>query len=130
MARPLRIEFAGAIDHVRARGNAHDRVRMLPDRTSSIGRATAFVHPNVILTKIARKYGVDPDRLTNPKERARDARNIAIWMVAELCGLKLREIGELFGGIDYAAVAECIRRVRISYSEKNTRALIAEILNV
>ena len=130
MARALTIEIAGAIHRVCPRGKSRDRVKALPDRLPSIRQATEFVHPEVVLSNVGRKYGVDPHRLTNPKECARNARIVAMWMVAELCGLKLREIGEIFGGIDYFAVAECIRRVRRRYSEKSARALISEMLNV
>jgi hypothetical protein len=41
----------------------------------------------------------------------------------------LRQIGELFGGLDYAAVAQRIRRARNKYSEKEARALLTEMSN-
>ena len=104
-----------------------------PDRSRelrSTRHTTQFVQPDVILRKVSQKFGVDLERLTSPRERASEARNVAIWMMAELCGLKLQAIGELFGGLDYSAVAQRIRRTRLNYSEETSRDLIAEMLNV
>ena len=42
----------------------------------------------------------------------------------------LREIGELFSGLDYAAVAERIRRARSAHDAQTNRKLLKEILNV
>jgi hypothetical protein len=42
----------------------------------------------------------------------------------------LREIGELFGGLDYAEVAQRIRRTRSSHDAVAARKLIKEMLNV
>jgi hypothetical protein len=39
-------------------------------------------------------------------------------------------IGELFGGLDYAAVAQRIRRIRSSHDSIAARKLKAEMLNV
>ena len=35
----------------------------------------------------------------------------AMALVWEKCALSLREIGQMFGGIDYAAIAQRIRRI-------------------
>jgi chromosomal replication initiation ATPase DnaA len=42
----------------------------------------------------------------------------------------LREIGELFGGLDYAAVAQRIRRIRSSYDAIAARKMVDTMLNV
>ena len=42
----------------------------------------------------------------------------------------LREIGELFGGLDYAAVAQPIRRTNSTYNPIAARRLITTMLNV
>jgi hypothetical protein len=60
MARPWRVEFAGACYHVTARGN----------------------------------WG----------------RDLTLWLGRMHCGLKLRELGELAGGLDYATVSVAMRR--------------------
>jgi hypothetical protein len=53
-----------------------------------------------------------------------------MWMVWETGRKSLREIGELFGGLDYAAVAQRIRRTKSTYSPIAARRLIAAMLNV
>jgi len=40
-----------------------------------------------------------------------EAHNVAMALVWEKCALRLREIGQMFAGIDYAAVAQRIRRI-------------------
>lgn len=79
---------------------------------------------------MARKYQVDPKRLVARGERGLRARNVAMWMIWETGNKSLREIGELFGGLDYAAVAQRIRRVRLSHDAITTRKLLAEMSNV
>ena len=55
-----------------------------------------------------------------------EARNVAIWMVWEKCGMGLREIGELFGGIHYMAIAQRLRRLRPS-SRKLAMKLLSKM---
>jgi hypothetical protein len=40
------------------------------------------------------------------QERGLEARNMAMWMIYETEQKSLREIEDLFGGLDYAAVAQ------------------------
>jgi len=47
-----------------------------------------------------------------------------MWMVWETGSKSLREIGELFGGLDYAAVAQPIRRTESTYNSIAARRLI------
>jgi hypothetical protein len=55
---------------------------------------------------------------------------MAMWMVWETGSKSLREIGELFGRLDYAAVAQRIRRTEVTYNPIAVRRLIFAILNV
>ena len=64
-----------------------------------------------ILKKVARHYGLAVERLQERGGYGLEARNVAMWVVWENCGMSLREIGELFGGLSYAAVAQRLRRV-------------------
>lgn len=79
---------------------------------------------------MAKKFNLKREQLKNPDEYGLRARNVAIWIIAESCGMSLREIGEFFGGLHYSAVAQRIRRARDSYSEKSGRALIVEMSNI
>ena len=57
-------------------------------------------------------------------------RIVAMWMIWETGSKSLREIGELFGGLDYAAVAQRICRTRSNHDAAATQKLIHAILSV
>jgi hypothetical protein len=58
-----------------------------------------------------------------------EAQNVAMALVWERGALSLREIGEFFGGVNYAAVAQRIRRVKKANPEK-LQKLLKEMSNV
>jgi chromosomal replication initiation ATPase DnaA len=110
-----------------------DRVRGLHRErreVTSLRRATARMEAEEILNKVARKYELDPKRLLARGERGLQARNVAMWMIWERADKSLREIGELFGGLDYAAVAQRIRRTRLAHDRATARKLLEEMSNV
>jgi chromosomal replication initiation ATPase DnaA len=49
------------------------------------------------------------------------ARSLAMWAMWQLCELTLRETGLLFGGMDYAAVAQRIRRIKQANATRKER---------
>ena len=73
---------------------------------------------------------MSPKRLLGRSEWGLAARNVAMWLVWECCELSLAEIGKLFGGLDYAAVAQRIRRGRLDFSPAGRRQLIAQMSNI
>jgi chromosomal replication initiation ATPase DnaA len=85
----------------------------------------ASVDPQKILQRVAKKYGVDWQRLVAPGERGLQAKNVAMWIVWETGSKSLREIGELFGGLDYAAVPQRIHRTKSTYNLIAARRPIA-----
>ena len=97
---------------------------------TSLRKATPGMDAEVIVSKVARKYRLDPKRLLARGERGLHARNVAMWMIWERGDKSLREIGELFGGLDYAAVAQRIRRFRLAHDGATTRKLLTEMSNV
>ena len=101
-----------------------------PRNYLSLRKAAASIDPDRILQRVAEKYQVDRERLVARGERGLHARNVAMWMIWETGNKSLREIGELFGGLDYAAVAQRIRRTRSSHDSIATRKLKAAMLNV
>jgi len=110
-----------------------DRVKGLQKQRreiTSLRGVVPSVDPQKILQRVAKKYGVDRQRLVAPGERGLRAKNIAMWMVWETGTKSLREIGELFGGLDYAAVAQRIRRTRSAHTARARSNLITEMLNV
>ena len=52
-----------------------------------------------------------------------------MWMIWETGNKSLREIGELFGGLDYATVAQRIRRTRSSHDSIVARKLKATMFD-
>ena len=113
---------------------ARDQVKGLHQvgrEITSVRKAAAVrVSAREVLSRVAKKFGVELARLQKRGERGLEARNVAMWMVWESGGLSLREIGELFGGLDYAAVAQRIRRIRLSYKPLAKEKLLREMLNV
>lgn len=78
---------------------------------TAIRRGIKRALPSEVIRLVAQSYGVPKKRLLEPGGYGLEARNVAMAVVWERCALSLREIGELFGGIDYAAVAQRIRRI-------------------
>jgi len=76
------------------------------------------VRAEEVLEKVARKFKVETGLLLRKGERGLEARNVAMWMIWETGTRSLREIGELFGGLDYATVAQRIRRTRLAHSAR------------
>jgi hypothetical protein len=112
---------------------ARDRVKGLHKakrEITPVRKAALNVQPKEVLSRVARKFGLEPERLRRRGERGLVARNVAMWMVWESGALNLREIGELFGGLDYAAVAQRIRRTRLTYKPLAKEKLLTAMLNV
>jgi len=110
-----------------------DRVKGLHKQRreiTSLRGVVPSVDPQKILQRVAKKYGVDRQRLVAPGEKGLQAKNVAMWMVWETGSKSLREIGELFGGLDYAAVAQRIRRTKSTYNPIAARRMITAMLNV
>ena len=82
-----------------------------------------------VLERVAKKYKLDVMRLVQG-EHGLEARNVAMWMLWEGGGKTLREVGQVFGGMDYAAVAQRIRRARAALDDKSAAKLRAQILNI
>lgn len=98
-------------------------LRRIQDRMNEVkggrGQVTALrqgakrVPPEKVVAAVARHYGV---RAGGGGEGADalmgEACNVALWLVWEKCGLSQREIGEMFGQLDAAAVAQRLRRLK------------------
>ena len=109
-----------------------DRVKGLHKQRreiTSLRKAAASIDPDRILQRVAEKYQVDRERLVARGERGLHARNVAMWMIWETGNKSLREIGELFGGLDYATVAQRIRRTRSSHDSIAARKLKATMFD-
>ena len=96
---------------------------------TAVRRSAISAGPLEVVGVVAKRYAVPARTLLERGGYGLEARNVAMWMVWHKCGLSLREIGELFGGIDYAAVAQRIRRIK-ARKPKEMQKLQVEMSNV
>lgn len=110
-----------------------DRLKGLHKQRREI-TALRKVRPTIaveeILDRVGKPQKVDRKRLLARDQWGLATKNIAMWMIWESGNKSLREIGELFGGLDYAAVAQRIRRARSGHHVNAARKLMNQILNV
>jgi REP element-mobilizing transposase RayT len=97
---------------------------------TSLRHVARRAEPHKLLKRVARKHELDVKQLLQRGGRGLHPRNVAMWMIWEMGDKSLREIGEMFGGLDYAAVAQRIRRVRLAHNPTATRKLFEEMSNV
>jgi len=92
-------------------GDEQFRERLL-EKQLRVGREhprheRAAVRPSVdkVLTTLAKIYGVDVGALmTGKRGKDNEARRVGMYLVKELCDLRLKEIAERFGTGSYGAV--------------------------
>ena len=110
--------------------------KMQPQRhqrreVKALRRGTSGTDPHAIIARVARHHALPVDRLLGGKEYGLQARGLAMWAVWQFCELTLREIGVLFGGMDYAAVAQRIRRIeRDDTTRKERKTLLQQCQNI
>jgi chromosomal replication initiation ATPase DnaA len=96
---------------------------------SHVRRGVSVLSAEVVLQRVAKHYGLPVQRLREKKGRGLEPRNVALWLIWEKCGLSQREVGELFGGMNYAAVAQRLRRLKPE-SRQVAEKLIKQMSNV
>jgi REP-associated tyrosine transposase len=97
----------------------------------ALRRGTTGINPQAIIARVAQQHGLPVERLLGGKEYGLQARSLAMWAVWQLCELTLREIGAIFGGMDYAAVAQRIRRLEQDNSIRTyRRELLLQYQNI
>jgi putative transposase len=109
-------------DHVEKKAQAH---RELPALRQLRRRSEA----ESILECVARAYGCSKQALSKRGTRGNEARAAAMVLVWDCCGLSLREIGELFGGAGYTAVAQMVGRTREKDQQGALKFKLAELLD-
>jgi REP element-mobilizing transposase RayT len=91
-----------------------DRLRRLERHgreVTAVRRGARRALPLEVIRFVAHQYAVPENTLVERGGHGLEARNVAMALVWERCALSLRDIGKMFGGIDYAAVAQRIRRI-------------------
>lgn len=97
---------------------------------TAVRRAGRQSDPQKLVARVAAHYGVAASELLRQRVHGWEARNVAMWLVRRRGDLTLREIGSLFGGIDYAAVSQRIRRVEARRHRQKHLSKTCQILNV
>lgn len=104
-------------------------LRKARPEVTALRRGDSTVDPKHVVKKVADEYGLSVERVRRRGGYGLEARNVAIWLVWEKCGLSLRQVGEFFGGMQYAAVAQRLRRFRPGKGTK-ARKLIQQMSNI
>ena len=112
------------------------RDKMQPRRekrreVKALRRGTLGPDALAIIGRVAKHYDLPIERLLIGKEYGLQARSIAMWTVWHVCELTLRDIGTIFGGMDYAAVAQRVRRIdRDDTVQRDLKELLKECQNI
>src|SRR5438552_8395961 len=77
---------------------------------------------------VARKYRCSRQELCKRGKRGNEARAVAMVLVWDCCGMGLREVGELFGGAQYTAVAQMIARTRAKDTAGQLQFSLSQLL--
>jgi putative transposase len=109
-------------DHVERKAQAH---REVPALRQLRRRSEA----QSILDCVAQAYGCSKKELLERGKRGNEARAVAMVLVWDCCGMSLREIGELFGGAGYTAVAQMIGRTREKNQKGELNFKVAELVD-
>lgn len=91
-----------------------DRIKEMKQHgreVTAVRRGAKRSSPSEVIRLVAQSYAVPEGALMARGGYGLEARNVAMALVWERCALSLRELGQLFGGIDYSAVAQRIRRI-------------------
>lgn len=81
-----------------------------------------------IVDFVGSKYRCGRETIVQTGRRGNEARAVAMVLVWDCCGMSLREIGELFGGRQYTAVAQMVRRIRQKNRDKALKFRLEKLL--
>jgi putative transposase len=82
-----------------------------------------------ILECVAQAYQCAKAEVLKQGTRGNEARAVAMVLIWDCCGMRLREIGELFDGSGYTAVAQLIARTREKDRRNVLRFKLAKLMN-
>jgi REP-associated tyrosine transposase len=109
-----------------------DRLYSAQDRRREITglrQVTRGTDADKLLRRVARHYRMPTTELLQQRAHGSEAHNVAMWLLRQR-GETLREIGKRFGGIDYAAVSQRIRRLEKRSHGKTNLWRTCQMLNV
>jgi chromosomal replication initiation ATPase DnaA len=108
----------------------HDRLSGWKEKrreVKAVRQASPGMPAERIVAEVARAYDMTIQAVREQGGRDQEAKGVAMMLIWDLCGLSLREIGTMFGGRDYAAVAQQVRRTRLREPKKRLRISMAEL---
>lgn len=78
------------------------------------------VTPTNIITNVAQHYQLTFDDIVGPSrtKNVAEARQVSMYLIREMTGLSLVDIGEVFGGRDHSTVMHACKKVANEISEK------------
>lgn len=94
---------------------------------TAVRQAGPVVPAERILKEVARAYDMTTQAVREQRGRDQEAKGVAMMLIWDLCGYSLREIGIMFGGRDYAAVAQQVRRTRLRDKKKRLKISATEL---
>ncbi len=101
-----------------------DRMRGLNKarlEVTALRRGENFLNLLEVVRRVAQRYRIPVERLRQRGDYGLEARNVAMRVVWEKCGMSLREMGDFFGGLNYSAVAQRLRRLSPEGQKKAAR---------
>jgi hypothetical protein len=96
----------------------------------SLRKLQVKVEATAIIACVARAYRCSKDELLRRGTKGNEARAVAMVLVWDCCGMKLREVGELFDGSGYTAVAQMIARTREKDRRKALRLKLETLMGL
>jgi REP element-mobilizing transposase RayT len=112
----------------------HDRLSGWTEKkrreVKAVRQAGLVVPAERIVSAVARAHDMTIQGVREQRGRDQEAKGVAMTLIWDLCGYSLREIGTMFGGRDYAAVAQQVRRTRLRDQEKRLRISVAELKQI
>ena len=96
----------------------------------AVRQAGPAVPAERILKKVAGAYHMTTQAVREQRGRDQEAKGVAMMLIWDLCGYSLRERGVMFGGRDYAAVAQQVRRTRLRDQQKCLKMSATELKQI
>ena len=95
---------------------------------TAVRRAHRWADPRTVIARVAAHHGLEEGSCCRAPLWVASA-NVAMWLLRQR-GVTLREIGALFGGMNYPAVSERVRRVEKSITGDKRLCRLCQLLNV
>jgi putative transposase len=114
------------VQRLKDRLKAHGEKR---GEITAVRRAHRWAEPRAVIARVAAHHGLAARELLQERHYGSQAHNVAMWLLRQR-GVTLREIGTLFGGMNYPAVSQRVRRVEKSITGDKRLRRLCQLLNV